>query len=84
MKRITVSLPDEFVERIKLLAGKEPVSSYVAKAIVEYQERETLDQILAAWRAQTPTTEDTQQQAAAELDHAGIVEPVGGHEQMPT
>jgi Arc/MetJ-type ribon-helix-helix transcriptional regulator len=43
MKRITVSLPDELVERIKRVAGEGQVSAYVAAALAEYQERETLD-----------------------------------------
>ena len=50
MKRITVSLPDDLVERIKRAAGGEgQVSSYVATALADYQEREGLAEILAAW-----------------------------------
>lgn len=73
MKRITVSLPDELVERIKRAAGGErQVSSYVATALEDYQERENLDDILAAWRAETPVPEEIKRQAAAELDQAGL------------
>lgn len=55
MKRITVSLPDDLVEKIKRAAGGEGrVSSYVATALEDYQERESLDEILAAWRAEAP------------------------------
>jgi predicted transcriptional regulator len=75
MKRITVSLPDELVERIKLVAGEGQVSAYVASALAEYQERETLDQILADWEAETPTTEDVRHQVEAEFDQIGLVHP---------
>jgi Arc/MetJ-type ribon-helix-helix transcriptional regulator len=82
MKRITVSLPDDLVEHIKRVAGEGHVSSYVATAIAEYQERETLDEILAAWQAEMPTSEDVRRQAAAELDEAGLVEPAERHDRM--
>lgn len=73
MKRITVSLPDELVERIKRAAGGErQVSSYVATALAAYQERENLDDILAAWRAETPVPEDVRRQVEAELDEVGL------------
>ena len=73
MKRITVSLPDELVEKIKRAAGGErQVSSYVATALEDYQERENLDEILAAWRAETPVPEEVQRQVEAELDQAGL------------
>jgi predicted transcriptional regulator len=73
MKRITVSLPDELVEKVKRAAGGErQVSSYVARALEDYQERENLDDILAAWRAETPIPEELKRQVAAELDHAGL------------
>jgi Arc/MetJ-type ribon-helix-helix transcriptional regulator len=73
MKRITVSLPDDLVERIKRDAGGErQVSAYVARALEDYQERERLDEILAAWRDETPVPEEIQRQAEAELDQAGL------------
>lgn len=73
MKRITVSLPDGLVEKIKRAAGGErQVSSYVATALEDYQERENLDEILAAWRAETPVPEEIRRQAEAELDQAGL------------
>jgi Arc/MetJ-type ribon-helix-helix transcriptional regulator len=75
MKRITVSLPDELVERIKRVAGEGQVSAYVAAALAEYQERETLDQIMADWEAETPTTEDVRRQVEAEFDRIGLVHP---------
>jgi len=75
MKRITVSLPDELVEKIKRAAGGErQVSSYVAAALEDYQERENLDDILAAWRAETPVPEEVQRQVEAELDHVGLTD----------
>jgi predicted transcriptional regulator len=74
MKRVTVSLPDELVDKLKRAAGGErKVSSYVAAALEDYQERESLDEILAAWREETPVPEKVRQQAAAELDRAGLV-----------
>jgi metal-responsive CopG/Arc/MetJ family transcriptional regulator len=73
MKRITVSLPDDLVEKIKRAAGGERrVSSYVAEALEDYQERERLDDILAAWRVETPVSEEVKRQVAAELDQAGL------------
>jgi len=73
MKRITVSLPDELVENIKRAAGGErQVSSYVATALKDYQEREGLDDILAAWRAETPVPQEVRRQVEAELDQAGL------------
>jgi len=73
MKRITVSLPDELVEKIRRAAGGErQVSSYVATALEDYQERENLDDILTAWRAETPVPEGVRRQAEAELDRAGL------------
>jgi len=69
MKRITVSLPDDLVERIKHAAGGEgQVSSYVATALADYQERESLEEILAAWRSETPIADDVRRQVMAELD----------------
>lgn len=81
MKRITVSLPDELVEKVKRAAGGErQVSSYVATALEDYQERENLDEILAAWRAETPVPEDVRRQVETELDEVGLTgqsEPSG-------
>jgi predicted transcriptional regulator len=78
MKRITVSLPDELVEKIKRAAGGDrKVSSYVARALEDYQEREKLDDILAAWRAETPVPEEVQRQVEAELDHVGLARRSG-------
>jgi predicted transcriptional regulator len=81
MKRITVSLPDDLVEKIKRAAGGErQVSSYVATALQDYQERESLDDILAAWRAETPVPEEVRRQVEAELNQAGLTgqPPQGG------
>jgi predicted transcriptional regulator len=73
MKRITVSLPDELVEKIQRAAGGEGrVSSYVATALEDYQERESLDDILAAWREETPVPEDVRRQVETELDAVGM------------
>ena len=73
MKRITVSLPDDLVERIKQAAGGEgQVSSYVATALADYQERESLAEILTAWRSETPIADDVRRQIAAELDAIGL------------
>ena len=73
MKRITISLPDELVDRIKEAAGGEGhVSSYVAAALAEYEERESLDELLAAWEAETPVPDEVHQKVVAELDAAGF------------
>jgi predicted transcriptional regulator len=81
MKRITVSLPDELVDRIKRVAGGErQVSAYVARALEDYQEREKLDDILAAWQAETPAPDEVRQQVETELDRAGLT---GQTEQHP-
>jgi len=73
MKRITVSLPDDLVERIKRAAGGEgQVSSYVATALADYQEREGLEEVLAAWRSETPIADDVRRQVLAELDAVGL------------
>ncbi len=83
MKRITVSLPDELVEKIKRAAGgKRQVSSYVATALEDYQERETLDDILAAWREETPVPEEVQRQVEAELDDVGLTGLPGGGDRL--
>lgn len=73
MKRITVSLPDDLVEQVKQAAGGERrVSSYVAAALEDYAERENLRQVLAAWDAETPATDEVRRQVQDELDRAGI------------
>jgi metal-responsive CopG/Arc/MetJ family transcriptional regulator len=73
MKRITVSLPDDLVDKIKRAAGGEgQVSSYVAAALTDYQERESLDEILACWGSETPVQDDVRRQVAAELDDVGL------------
>ncbi len=74
MKRITVSLPDELVDRIKQAAGGDAqMSAYVATALADYQERETLDEILASWLTETPVPDDVRRRAVAELDEIGLV-----------
>jgi hypothetical protein len=75
MKRITVSLPDDLVARIKRSAGGEGhVSSYVAAALADYQEREGLDKVLAAWQRQTPISDDVRDHVRGELDQVGLVD----------
>jgi Arc/MetJ-type ribon-helix-helix transcriptional regulator len=74
MKRITVSLPDDLAEQVKRAAGGERrVSSYVAAALEDYTEREDLQQVLAAWNAETPVPDDVRRQIQEELDQAGLV-----------
>lgn len=72
MKRVTVSLPDDLVDKIKLAAGEGQVSSCVATALADYQERETLGQVLAAWQAETPIPDEVRRRAMAELDAVGL------------
>jgi Arc/MetJ-type ribon-helix-helix transcriptional regulator len=78
MKRITVSLPDDLVDKVKRAAGGEgQVSSYVASALTDYQERESLDEILASWQSETPVPDDVRRQARAEMDNIGLAGQVG-------
>jgi hypothetical protein len=73
MKRLTVSLPDDLVERVRRAAGGEgQVSAYVARALAEYTERKSLDQILADWNRETPVDEETRRRVAAEHDAIGL------------
>jgi Arc/MetJ-type ribon-helix-helix transcriptional regulator len=79
MKRITVSLPDELADAVKEAAGGEgSVSAYVAAALRDYQQRETLDDILASWRAETPPDESEARDVDAELDRVGLMRPADG------
>jgi hypothetical protein len=53
--------------------GQRPgFSSYVATALADYQERESLDEILASWQAETPIPEELRRQAAAQMDGIGL------------
>lgn len=73
MTRITVSLPDELAEQVKRAAGGERrVSSYVAAALEDYAERESLEQVLAAWNDETPIPDEVRRQVQGELDRAGV------------
>jgi hypothetical protein len=73
MKRITVSLPDGLAEQLKRAAGGERrVSSYVAAALEDYAERESLEAVLASWNAETPVPDDVRRQIQAELDKVGL------------
>lgn len=83
MKRITISLPDELVERVKRSAGGEgQVSSYIATALADYQEREKLQQVLAAWRSETPIPDDVRRQVEADLDEVGMMTPQTRHDRQ--
>jgi predicted transcriptional regulator len=76
MKRITVSLPDELVDRIRHAAGGGgQVSSYVANALADHEQRETLDALLESWRTETPVPDEIKRQVEAELDSAGLTAP---------
>lgn len=73
MKRITVSLPDELVDKVKQAAGDGQVSAYVGRALAEYTERQTLDELLAEWEAENPISEEDKRRIDAELDAMGFV-----------
>jgi len=76
MKRLTVSLPDDLVDKIKRAAGGDGrVSSYVATALADYQQQESLDELLAQWRAETPVPSEVQAQVEAELTDIGLAAP---------
>jgi predicted transcriptional regulator len=73
MKRITVSLPDELFKRVREAAGgRRQLSSYVAAALADYQERESLEKILAAWERETPVSSEVRESVAQELDALGF------------
>lgn len=77
---MTVSLPDELAEQVKRAAGGEGrVSSYVAAALADYQERVGLDEVLAGWQAETPVPDEVRRRVGVELDQVGITGSSGGH-----
>jgi hypothetical protein len=83
MKRITISLPDELAEHVKLAAGGERrVSSYVVAALEDYAERESLEEVLAAWDVETPVPDEVRRQVQAELGSAGLVDRSGRDDRM--
>jgi metal-responsive CopG/Arc/MetJ family transcriptional regulator len=75
MKRITISLPDELVDKIKRAAGEGHVSAYIAEALVDYTEQESLAKIFADWRAETPVSDEIHREVEAELDAIGLSDP---------
>jgi len=83
MKRITVSLPDDLAEQVKRAAGGERrVSSYVAAALEDYAERESLEQVLAAWNAETLVPDDVRRQVQGELDRVGLTGRSGHDDRL--
>lgn len=54
----------------------------MATALADYQERETLADVLAAWREETPVPEEVQRQVEAELDRAGLTGRPGGGDRL--
>jgi len=74
MKRLTISLPDDLVNRIKDAAGQGSVSAYVAAALRDYTERESLDDILADWDAETPVAPELQRRVEEEFDRIGMID----------
>ena len=73
MKRITVSLPDEVVDKIKAEVGNGNVSAYVTRALEEYQERITLDELIAQWEEENPISAEAKRRMDAEFDALGFV-----------
>jgi predicted transcriptional regulator len=83
MKRITVSLADELAEQVKRAAGgQRRVSSYVAAALEDYAEREGLEEVLAAWNAETPVPDDARRQVQDELDRVGLTARPGRDDRL--
>lgn len=73
MKRITVSLPDALADDVKRAAGGVgQVSAYVTAALADYQERESLADILADWTTETPVPDEVRAAVADELDAVGM------------
>jgi hypothetical protein len=54
----------------------------VATALEDYQERETLDNILASWREETPVPAEVQRQVETELDQVGLTGLPGGGDRL--
>jgi hypothetical protein len=83
MKRITVSLPDDLVDEIKHASGGDgQVSSYVATALADYQERESLTDVLASWHSETPVPGAVRREVAAELDGVALMSPARQADQQ--
>lgn len=83
MKRITVSLPDELAEEVKRAAGgQRRVSSYVAAALEDYTERESMASLLDSWNAETPVPDDVRRQVQGELDRAGLTDRSGRNDRL--
>jgi Arc/MetJ-type ribon-helix-helix transcriptional regulator len=73
MKRMTVSLPDDLAEQVKRAAGGgRRVSSYVAAALEDYAGRESLEEVLASWNAETPVPDEIRRRVQDELDDVGL------------
>lgn len=76
VQRLTVSLPDELAANVRRAAGGDGrVSAYVARALADYQERQGLDELLAAWGAEMPVSDGVQRQVEAEMDDVGLTAP---------
>jgi Arc/MetJ-type ribon-helix-helix transcriptional regulator len=79
MKRVTVSLPDDLADAVRRAVGREgQVSSYVARALADYLQRESLDELLAGWNLETPVDDGTRRRVAAEHDALGLGLPERG------
>jgi hypothetical protein len=82
-KRITVSLPDELVAEVRRAAGGErQFSAYVARAFVDFGERESLEAVLASWDLETPVPDEVRRLVAAELDQVGLNGPSGNESRQ--
>jgi hypothetical protein len=64
-----------------VLLARARVSSYVAAALAEHLERDSLDQTLSDWQAETPITDEMRRQAEAELDQAGLAPRAHRHDR---
>ena len=58
------------------------VSSYVAAALEDFAERESLKEVLAGWNAESPVPDEIRQQVQGELDRIGLAGGAGRDDRL--
>lgn len=66
IKRITISVPEELVDRIKAAAGDEPVSTWVTELVEQELDHEEADRLWEEFMAEVGPIPD---EAQAWVDH---------------
>ena len=54
----------------------------MAAALQDYAERESLEQVLAEWNAETPVPDDVRRQIRDELDRVGLTARSGRDDRL--